>query len=58
MVRHQAIRPEAEPGGGAGVSQEVLVEEIVAVFEEYLLAAVAALCDVIGNVFEHDAHNA
>jgi len=55
VVGHQAIGPDLTAGAARGFGEEVTVERVVGVFEERLLAAVAALRDVIGNAGNDDA---
>ncbi len=43
MVGHQRPAPNLDPGGRAMLGQEVTVERVIAILEEDLLAAVAAL---------------
>ena len=49
MVRHQAIGPDRRPRAPRRFGQQVTVEREIAILEKELLAAVAALGDVIRN---------
>jgi len=51
VVGHEAIGEDAEVGVRVKLAEEVEVEGVVAVVEEDLLAAVAALGDVVGDVW-------
>ena len=49
VVRHQAVGPDRDPGGGAGLRHQRAVEAVVRRPEECRLAPVAPLCDVMRN---------
>lgn len=55
VVGHQAIGPDlgTRPMGGPG--QEIAIEEVVAVLEEGLLAAIAALRHMVRIAGQHEA---
>ena len=55
VVRHETVGPDAAPGPARGLAEEVAVELLIGVLEEGLLAAIAALGDVIGNAGQDDA---
>jgi hypothetical protein len=58
VVGHEAIGEDAEAGVRVKLAEEVEVEGVVTVVEEDLLAAVAALGDVVGDVWEDDSGDA
>src|SRR5688572_22235938 len=58
VVRHQAIGPDRDPRLAAEGADEVAVEGVVGLAEEGLLAAVAALRDVMGHVNRDGAREA
>ncbi|MDX6751047.1 hypothetical protein SH611_14595 [Geminicoccaceae bacterium 1502E] len=55
VVGHQAPRPDLEAGGARVLAQEPLVEGVVVRAEEHLLAAVAALGNVVQQAGGDDA---
>ncbi len=55
VVRHEAVGGNLEVGLLAASVAEVEVKEVVAVFEEDLLAAITPLGDVMGYAFSGDS---
>ncbi len=53
MVGHQAVCPHLDPGAPASFGQQVPIGLVVLVVEEGLLAAVAALGDVVRRPLDH-----
>ena len=58
VVGHQAIGPDLHPCLARGIGQQVQIQLIVAILEEGLLAAVAALRHVVRDAGQHDAGEA
>ena len=55
VVGHQAIGPDRHPRSRRRVGQQVEVEFVVAVLEEHLLAAIAALRHVVLDARQDEA---
>ncbi len=58
VVGHQAVGPDLDPCPSCRIRQQVEVQFVVAILEEGLLAAVAALRHVVRDAGEHDAWEA
>ena len=58
MVGHQAISPNLRAGPSGGICEQIGVEDIVAILEERLLPAVAALGHVVRVAGRHEAGKA
>jgi hypothetical protein len=50
MVIHQAVGPDLHAGALALFPQDGLIDKVVILSEEYRLAAVSALNDMMGNI--------
>ena len=55
VIGHQAVGPDVRPGAPRRLREQIAVELIIAVFEEGLLAAVAALGHVVRQAGQNEA---
>jgi hypothetical protein len=58
VVGHQAIGPDLNPCPARGIGQQIEVQFVVAILEEGLLAAVAALRHMMRDAGQYDAGKA
>ena len=58
MVGHQAIAPDLDMRPPCGVGEQIEIELVIAILEKGLLAAIAALGDVVRDAGEDEAREA